>query len=246
MDLEDQEAWRTAVVAALRQQDLSQADLARKLDAKPSQISDWLGGKHFPRADRRRLVNELLGIDRDVRTQRPPASVVEKDIPSRLYVSSPITSVPETNYKRHFGEVAEIVSAASEVVGAVEWPGAPVGPTRRLRAAGAVMPENWDWLATAGGLVYIQFEEIEGATGALIELGIALGRKIRTTVILSDRVKKPFLLSSGFERIAEARDDFPNALFYTYSSADAAAGEIRETGAAYFGLPGGSRPNTLY
>lgn len=208
---------------------MSQADLARALPADAGLVSKWIHGHQGPGAANRRRLKEVLGLDLGV--SRPAAHKTYE-----LYVAAPITGLANGNIAGHQAEVTQVVTAARHHVPGVYWPGEEILGTADLVAPDIATEHNLDVLAQSKALIYLQFEELDGPSGALVELGIGLGRRIKTTIILREGLRTPFLLREGFGAVAARHQSMPKARIYLVKSAADAASLIERNGRELLGL----------
>ncbi|MGZ7042863.1 MAG: hypothetical protein ACXVH7_13810, partial [Thermoanaerobaculia bacterium] len=82
---------------------------------------------------------------------------------------------------------------------------------------------------------YLQFADVVHPSGSFIELGIALGRRLKTTIILKSGVRHAFMLD-GFSAVAERVSFLPNARIYDVKSPEQACELIERNGRVLLGL----------
>jgi len=153
-----------------------------------------------------------------------------------LYVSAPITGLDESRLKAHRESVAEVVQAAEQAGISVYWPGADIESFDDLQAADLATRRNLEILFGCRALLYLQFEEVTGPTGALVELGLALARKMKTTVIRKRGLNSPFLLREGFPGVASDSPNLPSARIYDVGTAREAARKLEVNKRGLVGL----------
>ena len=90
-------------------------------------------------------------------------------------------------------------------------------------------------LYSSQAYLYLQFAEVVRPSSAFVELGFALGRKMKVTIIVQQGLKNPFMLR-GFRAVAESLDFLPKARTYEVASADEAASLIKGSGRELLGL----------
>jgi hypothetical protein len=90
-------------------------------------------------------------------------------------------------------------------------------------------------LAGCPAFLYLQFAEVVGPSSALVELGFALGRKMKVTIIFKKGLTDLYLLR-GFEGVAARFPFLPDTRIYEVESADSAAALIAENGREMLGL----------
>ncbi len=84
-------------------------------------------------------------------------------------------------------------------------------------------------------LLFLQFSEILQPTSALIELGLALGKRLKTTIFVQRDLPIPFMLE-GFSAVAAEIPFLPKARVYPVASATEACRMIRKNGRDLLGL----------
>jgi hypothetical protein len=66
-------------------------------------------------------------------------------------------------------------------------------------------------------------------SGALVELGFALGRKVKTTMILMNGLRTPFMFE-GLQGVAATLEFLPTVHIYTVDSVDEAVRLVERDG----------------
>jgi hypothetical protein len=94
-----------------------------------------------------------------------------------------------------------VVQSAHQHVNGAYWPGEGIRSADDLAAADLATERNMRIIAQCQALLYLQFSDVVRPTSALIELGIALGRRIKTTVIVRRGLPTPYVLD-GFGGVA--------------------------------------------
>jgi transcriptional regulator with XRE-family HTH domain len=203
----------SALLQAIRSEGLSQRWLARQLGTDPTQVSRWVNNKAVPRAETVREIENKLGIDLSEAIQRPlPAS--EQSAPDYdLFVSAPINGLTRKEIEIHRGEVSKVVAATKEVVGKVYWPGEEVSSWSDFEAPDLATEAVFRALASCRAYLYLQFAQTVNPSGALVELGFALGRRIKTTMIIKRNIHTPYMFE-GFQGVAAKLDSLPEAHIY--------------------------------
>jgi len=191
-----------ALKRALSAADKNQAWLAGQLGVHPGQVSRWSADKALPHPKTVAKIEKLL--DTSFRDARRP----EYD----LYISAPITAL--TNIAAHGKMVEKVVTALEKNV-----PGILIyTPTQHVlsrdQAPDIALERNMEAFARSKAYLYLQFERPQRPTGALIELGMALGRKMKTTIMIQDDVDAPFMLEDGFQGVAVTSSILPLARVY--------------------------------
>lgn len=207
---------------------MSQADLARLLSVDPGQVSRWVNGKAIPHIDTVGRIEQALNAD----LSKP----FEESTPDfELYVSAPITGLDHGKIAAHHDMVAAVVEAASEHVNSLYWPGEAIRDRSDLGAADLITERNMSTLAQCPALLYLQFDDVIRPSGALIELGIALGRRMKTTLISTKSVELASMLD-GFAGVAASVSFLPKAHLYSVASVDEACDLVRQNGRDLLGL----------
>lgn len=217
-----------ALSAALDAAGMSQADLARKLPADPGLVSKWRRNHQTPRPDTIRKIEQALG--------QSLASYVEAQSEYELYVAAPITGLANGAISAHHDEVAQVVAATRDHVETVYWPGESILTKDNLVAPDLATERNLRVLAHCAGLLYIQMDEIDGPSSSLVELGIALGRRTKTTMILKRGIRLPFMLRDNFSMIAASLTSLPKARVYLVNDVDEATSLVSRNGRELLGL----------
>lgn len=217
-----------ALAAALAAAGITQAELARRLPADAGLVSKWRRNHQTPRPDTIRKIEQILG------QRLPPYAQTESDY--ELYVSAPITGLGSDAIGRHHAQVSRVVAATREHVEEVYWPGQSVLGTDDLVAPDLATERNLKVLAHCAGLLYVQMEEMAGPSSALIELGMAMGRRTRTTMILKRGIRLPFMLRDNFAMIAANLNSLPKARVYLVNDVDEATQLVARNGRELLGL----------
>lgn len=230
MQLREDVPFGDALRTFIEHSDYKQGTLARLLNVSPSTVSRWISGKVTPDREEieriNKMLNSNLGGGDDVEVLR-----------HELYVSAPIVGLASDNrISRHHSKVSEVIASADRYVDNVYWPGLDVLSLAHLKAPDLTSERNLRVLFSAPAFLYIQLEKVTGPTSALIELGIALGLRKRTTIIIRDDLLRPFLLRQGFEGLPSSLGFLPKARLYPVASATAAADLIERNGRELFGL----------
>lgn len=217
-----------ALRAAIRAAGSSQAKLARDLNIDPGQVSRWANDKSVPFRETVNRIEAVLGT-----------SLVEafaSAVPDyELFVSAPIIGLAADRVADHHDAVATVVEAAREHVNNVYWPGQNVKALQDLVAPDLATERNLKVLANCPAFLYVQFDEIVHPSSALVEIGIALGRRAKTTFILRQGVQGPFMLK-GFTGVAASLSFLPKAHVYWIESPEEAAELLRKNGRELLGL----------
>ena len=217
-------ALRAAIAAA----GYTQARLARELRIDPGQVSRWVNDKAVPHSETVVQIGKILGSDLSASFS---ASTPEYE----LYVAAPITGLDPEDVGPHHAAVNEVVSAVRSKVNTVYWPGEIVRELSDLAAADIATERNMQILEHCSALLYLQFLEVVHPSSSLIELGCALGRRLKTTIIIKADLHQPFMLD-GFAAVAAGLNFLPKARVYTVRSVDQACDLITRNGRELLGL----------
>ena len=190
----------------------------------PGQVSRWINNKNLPRVETLSEIGRLLAIDLSEAFQRSlPAP--EHD----LFVSAPISGLSDAEIDAHRKGVANVVAAAKQVVDKVYWSGEEVASFRDLRAPDLATLASLKVLASCSAYLYLQFAQMVNPSGALVQLGIALGRKLKTTVIIKRDLRTPYMFE-GFQFVAGNLDFLPETHIYVVDDVDDAVHLIEVNG----------------
>lgn len=172
---------------AIKHKGWTQSQLAREIHIDPSRVSLWVRNLAVPTPQHLALIDEKLGS-----TLVAMWSATSRGVD--LYVSAPISGIDHSEIAAHNEKVASVVDVVRKYVPNVYWPGERILSYSELAEADITTEDNMKVLGDASALLYLQFADIIHPTGALIELGIALGRPIRTTVIVAPKLPTPYML----------------------------------------------------
>lgn len=206
---------------------MSQAALAKAMEVHPSQVNRWVHGRAMPGMENVSKIEKLLKIDlSDVLTH--PSREYE------LFVAAPEGGLRPDDVADHHADVAKVLSAAREQVNGIYWP-SEEDKTAADRTYKAAMrtDRNLRVLNRCPALIYLQFAEVVNPSSAYIELGYALGRKMKLTIMVKRGLMLPYMLhdfgavGSGLREVRI----YPNI-----ASADEAAALIKHNGRALLGL----------
>lgn len=219
-----------ALRRAIKSAGVTQAAVAEHLITDASQVSRWVNDKAVPLAKTVSVLEEFLNADL--------AEAFSASTPSHeLYVAAPITGLDDAAIAAHHDSIGRIVDAASGHVNSVWWPGSSIHSKSDLRAADLATEQNLRAMEHCQALLYLQFAEIKGPTGALVELGIALGRRMKTTIICLRGVRLPFMMEpTSFAAVAERSKILPAARLYEVESVEAASTLVANNGRELLGL----------
>jgi transcriptional regulator with XRE-family HTH domain len=217
-------ALRAAIIAAR----YTQAGLAKKLDIDAGQVSRWVNGKTIPHSETVAKIEQILGTHLS-------AALAAESPHYDLYVAAPITGLVNENIGPHNSAVNQVVKAASRHVDSLYWPGKAILSTSDLTAPDIATERNMQALQRSAALLYLQFMEIVRPSGALVELGCALGWRLRTTIIIQEDLKMPFMLEN-FGAVAATLGFLPKARIYRVKSVGDACDLVAKNGRDLLGL----------
>jgi transcriptional regulator with XRE-family HTH domain len=230
MAAQGESSFGHALSQAIRAKGTTQAALARKLRIDPSRVARWVKNEALPHEDYLHGIEEFLGADLS-------DSYKKSEPKYELFVSAPISGLAEEDIPGHHDAVAKVVRAASQHVNRLVWPGERVKTaTDRLNAAADIVTErNMRTLASCPAYLYLQFADIVGPSSALVELGFALGKRMKITIMFKDGLTIPYMLR-GFGGVAANLRFLPPARIYPVASVDVAASLIEANGREMLGL----------
>lgn len=204
--------------------------LATAVGVDPAQVSRWRNGRQLPMAHHVRSIEAHLSVDLSAALA---ASAPEYE----LYVSAPITGLASADIAAHHGDVAKVVAAAEQSVPRTYWPGRDIESEDDLQAPWIATERNMQVLEHCAAFLYVQLGDVIGPSSALVELGIALGRRVKVTVIVKDGVAVPFMFRN-FESVAQRIRFLPDARIIVVRQVDEAVRMLRTSGRVLFGLAG--------
>jgi transcriptional regulator with XRE-family HTH domain len=193
-----------------------------------AQVSRWVNGKAVPHIKTVRNIEQLLGVDlrkafqRSIRTQEPAQEY-------ELFVSSPFSGLNNEAIQAHRRDVGGVVDAAKEVVDRVYWPGKEITSIDDLEAADLATESSLDVFDRCRAYLYLQFGEMVNPSGALVELGFALGRRLKTTMIIRKNVSVPYMFE-GLQGVAARLRFLPEVHIYLVDDVDGAIRLIKRNG----------------
>jgi transcriptional regulator with XRE-family HTH domain len=209
-----------ALRRALKAAGHNQAWLARQLKCDPGQVSRWVNNKALPHIDTVTEINGLLAVDLSDAYRRPqeaseqsPTDGDSAPADFELFVSAPISGLDDEELEKHRRDVAAVVAAAEKVGPKVYWSGAGVIDQHHRPAADLATEVSLRALERCSAYLYLQFAEMRNPSGALVELGIALGRKLKTTMILKKAMNTPYMFE-GLGGVAAKLQWLPEVHIY--------------------------------
>ncbi len=217
-----------ALDQALTDSRMSQADLARALHMNASQVSRWKRGESVPNLATVERIEEFLQVDLSL--------ALKKSLPVfELYVSAPITGLSKNEYSQHHETVARVVDELRKQVHSLFWPGETIRHLSELEAPTVATRRNLEALQRSAAFVYLQFAEVRHPTGSLIELGIALALKHKTTLFIQKDLQQAFMLEN-FGVVAAEVGYLPKAVVHRVADAKEACRQIALNGRDLLGL----------
>lgn len=222
------ETFGQAIKQALLAAGVTQAGLARRLVIDAGQVSRWVTDKAIPLQKTVERIEEELGAD--LSTAFRVSTPVHE-----LYVSAPITGLGRRGVGAHHDAVATVVDVAKRHVNSLFWPGAGIRGVSDLVAPDIATERNMKVMQSCSALLFVQFAEIVRPSSSLVELGIGLGRRMKTTMILHADIEQPFMLA-GFDGVASSLPFLPRARIYRVHSVDEACDLVDGSGRELLGL----------
>ena len=217
-------ALRAAISAATT----TQAGLARELHIDAGQVSRWVNDKAIPHRETVRRIEQILGADL--------AAAFAASAPDyELYVTAPISGIRSEDVGSHNAAVSEVVKAASAHVNSLYWSGEGVRTMADLTAPDIATEKNLQALQRSTAMLYLQFTEIVRPTSALVELGCALGWRLKTTIVMLADLNQPFMFEN-FGAVAATLSFLPKARIYKVKSVGDACDLITRNGRQLLGL----------
>jgi hypothetical protein len=119
----------------------------------------------------------------------------------------------------------------------LSWPGSRVKTAvdKQVIAPDIAAAHNMADLVECPAFLYLQFAEVIGPSSALVELGFALGRRMKITIIFRKGLTSPYMLR-GFSGVAGRLPFLPDTRIYEEESPDSAAALIAGNGRELLGL----------
>ena len=228
MDVQRDATFGATLRAAVEAAGITQASLANELQIDPGQVSRWVNDKSIPNHSVVARLEQILSADLS-------ASFSEASSEYELFVAAPITGLKPEDIGPHQAAVAQVVKAARVHVNDLYWTGEKLGGLSDLPAADLATERNMGALSQCSAFLYLQFMDVARPSSALIELGIALGRRLRTTLIVQAGVPLPYMLR-GFSGVAASLAFLPKVRIYTVDSAEEASVLIARNGRELLGL----------
>jgi transcriptional regulator with XRE-family HTH domain len=221
-------SFGAALKQALKAKGWTQIQLARALNVDPGQVSRWVTDKAQPMVRTVTKMGDLLGVD----LTAVHAAVAPQ---WELFVSAPILSIGPDRIRDHRAGVLRVLAAAEPHVNSIFWPGQNISSPDDLAAPDLATERNLAAFQQCHAYLYLQFEDIRRPSSALIELGVALGRRIKTTIIIKRDLSIPTMLD-GFQGVAAKLNFLPSARIYRVDDAEQAAQLVARNGRSLLGL----------
>lgn len=228
MDPQAPTSFGSALSAALRDAKKTQQALADHLSIDAGQVSRWVRDHATPRRDTVDQIESYLNADLSAAFS---ASVPHFEI----YVSAPITGLNEREIGDHHDAVAAVVESLRHHVMSLYWPGEAVRSSAELTAADITTERNMNALGRSQALVFLQFKEIVHPSSSLVELGVALGKRLKTTIFIAKAVQEPYMLA-GFQGVAAAVSFLPKAHIYKVETPEEVCRMLAKNGREILGL----------
>lgn len=223
-------SFASALRQALQDVGMTQAQLARRLGIDPAQISRWCNAQAIPPSEDIHRIQVILKIDlSDFSAKSKPNY--------ELFVSTPISGLDSNDIPQHHDDVAKVVDAANQHVSALIWPGEQIrtASDQRKAAPDIVTERNMRALHACPAYLYLQFAEVVRPSCAFVELGFALGKRLKITVVVKKGLAGLYMFN-GFGTVTGSLNFLPNARIYEVASADEAATLIESNGRELLGL----------
>ena len=213
---------------ALEAAGVSQAALARHLRVDAAQVSRWVNSTAVPSPSQVSEMEQKLGTEL--------AGALAAEVPDyELFVSAPVAAVGREAFPAQQASVLRVIEALEQHVSGVYWAARDAKSIDDSAAPDLAAEQNLRVLAHCHAYLYLQFAEVIGPSSALIELGFALGQRIKTTVIILDGLALPYMLN-GFQGVAASLSFLPKARIYERPSVDSALALVTRNGRDLLGL----------
>lgn len=221
-------SFGAALAAALTAAGKTQKALADHLSIDAGQVSRWVRDHAMPRPETVIQMEEFLGADLSAAFS---ASAPHYE----LYVSAPITGLGKRDIPEHHDAVAAVVESLRDHVTSLYWPGEAVRSSTELTAADITTERNMNALGRSEALIYLQFKNIVHPSSSLVELGLALGKRMKTTIFVARGIREPYMLD-GFQGVAGAVSFLPKARIYRVGAPDEVSSMLAKNGREILGL----------
>lgn len=110
-----------------------------------------------------------------------------------LYVAAPITGIAESDLATHHNAVSAVVESLRLHVNSLYWPGQAIRGPQDLTAPDIATEDNFKALGHCTAFIYLQFADEVRRSSALVALGCALAKRLKTTIVLLDGINYPFM-----------------------------------------------------
>jgi predicted HTH transcriptional regulator len=217
-----------ALRQAIRNADYTQIGLAHELELDPSKVSRWINDKAVPHSDVMHRIEGILNADL---TDSFSAAVPEYE----LFISAPLIGLEARNVSENQDAIPRLLTVINHHVNSLYWPGERIRAAADIANPDVVTEQNMTALANCSACLYLQFSELQYPSSALVELGFALGRRLKTTVIIKRGLDYPYMLRN-FSAVAATLKFLPNVRIYEVGSAEDAESLIKRNGRELLGL----------
>lgn len=228
MDQQGSRSFGEALKLAIRHARTNQAAVARDLHVDPGQVSRWVNGKALPHVRTVEALERILGAELS-------ESFSLASPHYELYVAAAVSGLSASALVRQHEAVGRVIEVVKQHTNSLYWPGEGVTSTAQLRAADIATERDLRAMSHCVAFLYLQFEEVSYPSSALVELGLALGRRLKTTVISQDGLRLPYMLD-GFGAVAASIPFLPKARIYRVASVDDACALVQRNGRELLGL----------
>lgn len=205
---------------------MTQAELARRLQLDPGQVSRWCRGRAPLHGDYAATVVELMrgrGVEVDV-----------MDLSNRVFFSTPMTALTD-GYVADRAAAAQVYEQLCKVAAPVYWPADHIDSAEMFEAPDLATERNLVALLEAEAFVFLQLRELIHPTSCHIELGMAIARSTPATVFAPSEECLPYTLRR-FEAISGRAGFGGRYRFYAIKSADDAVRLLAIHGLQLLGL----------
>lgn len=182
---------------------LTQKELAEKVSVSNYRISDWENNKAVPLLRHAEALDKILGTRL---SDRKEYESKYEDKPSiyDVFVATPMASISNNHYLDSRKKVERIVHKIRESGLEVYWAGASIDSHEDFEVPDQGTERNLTALKTSKAFVFAYFGDVPpGPSGALVELGIALGLGKPVTIFVTDTYTLPYMMEEGFPRVAD-------------------------------------------
>lgn len=159
-----------------------------------------------------------------------------------IYLSTPFQALTDDSERSaQRADAAALVAAMRSIDLKVYWPLESV-PERSAEWESGIehiaAADNIRAILSSEALVYFQSHALNGSTSALVELGYAMGKQIRTTVMVAGGVQMPFMLrrlDALAAQLSDTHDALTKPARMDFATVDEACEAVR-TRPRMFGL----------